>query len=140
MGGGRQRAASADGRPYQAGDWIVTLAPGTDARTVTSEHGVVESVLVTRRQRIAFAASGAYATSWIGVVHPDGSGYRRIARHCSGRDPQWSPDGRRIVFNDPYSLAVIDADGSHLKRIPNTWDAYSAAWSKDGRTIAFLRY
>jgi hypothetical protein len=40
-------------RSYQAGDWIVTLAPGTDGRTVTSEHGVVDSVDVRQRSLTA---------------------------------------------------------------------------------------
>lgn len=120
----------------------IVNADGTGPRVLIEGEGsnFLEPSWSPDGKEIAFPAIGGYNEHWIGVIHPDGSGYRRIARHCSGRDPQWSPDGRRIVFNDPYSLAVIDADGSHLKRIPNTWDASSAAWSKDGRTIAFLRY
>jgi len=33
-----------DGRPFRAGDRILTLAPGHDGQTVTSERGVVEHV------------------------------------------------------------------------------------------------
>jgi conjugative relaxase-like TrwC/TraI family protein len=44
---------SAGLRAYQAGDWIVTLAPGTDGQTVTSERGIVESVDVRPRSLVA---------------------------------------------------------------------------------------
>src|SRR5438270_7380434 len=46
------------GRSYQAGDWIVTLALGTDGRTVTSERGIVESVDVRQRSLVARMADG----------------------------------------------------------------------------------
>ena len=40
-------------RAYQAGDWIVTLAPGADGQTVTSERGIVDSVDVRQRSLMA---------------------------------------------------------------------------------------
>ena len=46
-------ALAAGSRSYQAGDWIVTLAPGTDGQTVTSERGVVDSVDVRQRSLVA---------------------------------------------------------------------------------------
>jgi len=90
--------------------------------------------------QIAFSAIGGYYGSWIGVVRADGTGLRRIARHCSGTHPAWSPDGKRIAFNDNYGILVMDPDGSHLQRIPNTWYASTPVWSPDGTRIAFLRY
>ena len=42
-----------DGNGYRAGDRIVTLAPGTEGQTVTSQRGVVTSVSMERSARSA---------------------------------------------------------------------------------------
>jgi dipeptidyl aminopeptidase/acylaminoacyl peptidase len=59
------------------------------------------------------------------VVHPDGSGLRRIRlRLPSGagaQNPAWSPDSRSIVFSlrsgGHASLYVVNVDGSGLRRL-----------------------
>lgn len=138
---GKQIVFSADSMPKSSVERLeVVNADGSGRRVLMEKdgRGSLEAAWSPDGTEIAFTAGGGYYGSWIGVVRPDGSGYRRIARHCSGRDPHWSPDGRQIVFNDPYSLIVINADGSDMRRIPNTWDGYSSAWSDHG--IAFLRH
>jgi Tol biopolymer transport system component len=75
------------------------------------------------------------------VVNADGAGKRLLAR--KGLDPNWSPDGRRIVFfshrDDNAELYVMNADGSGQRNLTGTTtdDAHSPAWSPDGHTIAF---
>ena len=119
-------------------------------------------------RRIAFARKvpwgprGVGGQSEIFVMNADGSGQRRLTRNLSGDfHPAWSPDGRKIVFENGgssagggnswgwYDVYVVNADGSGQptglttetrplrNRAPR---AALPAWSPDGRMIAFLSW
>jgi Tol biopolymer transport system component len=77
------------------------------------------------------------------VMDADGGNQTRLTSDPSrDRDPQWSPDGTKIVFDsdrtgggDIYSM---NADGSGLVRLTTDPGRDSApAWSPDGTKIAF---
>ena len=61
--------------------------------------------------------------------------------------PDWSPDGRRIVFagTDPagkagYDVYVVGVDGNRRRRLTRTEAKESSPkWSPDGRRIAYMR-
>ena len=91
-------------------------------------------------------------------VDADGGGLRQIGA-CTGAcvvndDPQYSPDGRRIVYTRLMrvrprgSLAlgvwVMNSNGSHPHQItqlssPPSSEDHEPAWSPDGKSIVFMR-
>ena len=64
-----------------------------------------------------------------------------IASTRLDESPQYSPDGKRIVFRSSRSgseeIWVCDADGSNAVQLTSTGEAGSPYWSPDGRHIAF---
>jgi dipeptidyl aminopeptidase/acylaminoacyl peptidase len=113
--------------------------------------------------RIAFSSGRRFGyLSEIFTIHPDGSGLTRIttvSTDCSDLvpdstvDPDWSPDGQKIVYyygRDAYpedceggeaSLHVVNADGSGDVEVvpPDTSQPTSPAWSPDGSKLTFER-
>src|SRR5881628_158085 len=84
--------------------------------------------------------------SEIWVMNADGSGGRQLlATTASPEHPRWSPDGRRIAFDDydpsvgtfrPY---VMNADGSNVHALSSlAGNASSVEWSPDGTQLLFL--
>lgn len=59
-------------------------------------------------------------------------------------NPDWSPDGSRIVFastrDGAYDIYVMNADGSNVKRLTNDGAIdFGPVWSPDGTKIAFVK-
>ena len=86
------------------------------------------------------------------TINPDGSGERRLTTDPDDeRNPDWAPDGRRIVFNDvrqfgtgadiDTEIFIMNADGSGLRQITNLPGAdgsFRPVFSPDGKQIAFI--
>lgn len=98
--------------------------------------------------QVAFAS---YRTEYpqIFIINIDGSGLRQLTDVELGAcQPDWSPDGSRLVFISPCeeneelydtaSLYIINADGSGLEPLPTSGRGdFDPAWSPDGTEIAF---
>jgi Tol biopolymer transport system component len=104
-------------------------------------------------RRIAFESSRSGVGREIWVADPDGANavqvtrsrpdsQGRVSRVGSG-NPNWSPDGRRIVFTGESSdsepeVFIVDADGGRRRQVTN--DPYVDAlptWSHDGHWIYY---
>ena len=76
----------------------------------------------------------------------DGSQPRRVAFSAlDNKAPDWSPDGRRLVFSRETSarygttfLWIVRADGSRARRLLRMRDAVEPTWSPVGNMIAFV--
>jgi Tol biopolymer transport system component len=100
--------------------------------------------------RIAFGANTG-AGFQIYTVRPNGHDLRQITHvNGEGKVPDWSPDGRRIVFEHDQDtadvcadIAIINADGSDLVELlqpsPNICEG-EPSFTPDGTRIVFERF
>lgn len=121
-----------------------TLAPAARA-TAPGKNGRIAFVRYFNEERTLGA---------IFTIRPDGTGLIQVThggRRLVATEPDWSPDGRWIVFDrtvpgEPPGLFKIRANGTHLTRlsppyVPGEWVAdLEGVWSPDGRWIAFTRH
>jgi Tol biopolymer transport system component len=75
-------------------------------------------------------------TSLIWTSNLDGGDLTQIRE---GENPQWSPDGKKIVFSYKADIWIIDADGRNLMQLTNTKDIIEGlpSYSNDGSCIVY---
>jgi len=117
-------------------DIWVTSVSATDSEQETNTRNVSD---------VAWSPTGdwlAYVRDWsddtlegqISLVRPNGDDPHTLVQ---GDSPDWSPDGKQLVYVHKGSIWTMNADGSGAKRlIP---DGRSPAWSRDGEMIVFMR-
>lgn len=98
--------------------------------------------------QIAFA-SNLEGTSQIYIINSDGTNRRKVTNLAEGAcQPDWSPDGMRLVFISPCSgnsdyypnstMYIINVDGKGLLPLLTlSGGDYDPKWSPDGRYIVF---
>lgn len=98
--------------------------------------------------QIAFA-SDRTGLPQIWLMNADGTAQGQITEMVDGAcQPDWSPDGSRLVFISPCafnqerypgaSLFIVNADGTNLTPLPTIPGGdFDPAWSPDGTRIAF---
>jgi dipeptidyl aminopeptidase/acylaminoacyl peptidase len=119
-------------------------------RTLTHDGQSLEPAISPSGQQIAYISGRGYsADEEIGnshqsvyVMNADGSHDRRLTT-TNDYDPVWSPDGRRIAFEqnpvatDDFHVVVVDArTGQVVRSTPTDRDTGAYAWLNAG-TLAF---
>jgi TolB protein len=91
---------------------------------------------------IAYGAREPDVRQQIFVVHPDGTGKRRLTQE--GKQnlfPAWSPDGRKMAFASDRSSSlqiwVMKADGTRPRQLTTEGENSVPAWAPDGKRLAF---
>ncbi len=98
--------------------------------------------------QIAFASTRT-GVPQVYIINSDGTGLRPITNEQDGAcQPDWSPDGMRLVYVSPCkgrqdsyegsSLYIINFDGTGRKALSTTLGGdFEPDWSPDGHRIAF---
>jgi Tol biopolymer transport system component len=82
-------------------------------------------------KRVAFDAIHANGGYEFFVVNADGSGLLKLG---SGKNPDWSPDDKQIVFDHGAQIFVQNLDGQGLVQVGR---GDCPRWSPDGGKLAF---
>ncbi len=114
----------------------------------TSTPTPVPTLMGAGRGELAFA-SDATGRNQIYLVNIDGSNLRKITDMSDGAcQPDWSPDGKKLVFISPCvgnnelypgsALFIIDLASGNLMPLPTVPGGdFDPDWSPDGHRIAF---
>jgi Tol biopolymer transport system component len=105
-------------------------------------------------REIVFASNRARPSSYtdqLYLIRLDGSGLRRLTFGEDAREPSFSPDGTRILYDqnvlqpdNHYSeqsqIAVMTVNGRNVRLLSGdlTGDLEQPTWSPDGRRVAFF--
>jgi Tol biopolymer transport system component len=87
--------------------------------------------------QIAFFVTDSRIRQWVlFVMRADGTDQKRLANgpRSELESPQWSPDGRSLLFVSDRDVAVIRSDGSGFTKLA---EGLRPRWSPDGRRISF---
>jgi Tol biopolymer transport system component len=129
-------------------DIYVKAADGSREQRLTSHpKSELDPAWSPDGRRIAYSGDETdegHQNIW--VMNADGSaktlltpGARTTNQGYAGTEPTWSPDGRRIFYNNYGELWVMNADGSGKLRVLTATEAGSApSWSPDGSRIAYI--
>jgi Tol biopolymer transport system component len=137
--GGRRLAFMSDMDPEELARTVtIAGADGSRPAEVEALNGDIGPIWSPAGGEIAFQAHRTEVSRpWINLVRPDGTGRRWLAR---GRNPTWSPDGRRLAFIDISNrLVTMTRDGKRKRRVSRAGESVvAAAWSPKGDTLAFV--
>jgi Tol biopolymer transport system component len=92
---------------------------------------------------IAYAQEASPDHFQVFTIRPDGSGVKQITHAVSAQNPDWSPDGNRIVFElerkASAGIALMSANGTGVRVLTPTGFQGQPSFSPDGRSIVYER-
>ena len=117
-------------------------------RQVTNDPGVEITPALSPDGKLLAYAAGQPAHTSVYVRQVNGGEAIRLA---SGRAPQWSPDGSKLVYVDSAGIASVPAFGGTPQRLIDrtattqkeagvTTVAMSPAWSHDGTSLVYSAF
>jgi TolB protein len=119
---------------------------GTDLRVLGGGH---DPTLSPDGTLICYTGEAPEGGVTVYVMAWDGSDKRRVVRGASrvgATFPNWSPDGKQLVYSFPageaLELFVVNRDGSGVRQLTQfggTSVCTPAAWSPDGKWISFRK-
>jgi Tol biopolymer transport system component len=134
------RLAFASNRGGEWGIWTVAVSGGP-ARLLLAR--AEDPAVSPDGTRLAFAvrdAAGLMRIAVASVVDPTSMKVLTGANDgaLDHRNPGWSPDGRRICYQDLRDIWVVSAEGGPARMITDHVAAnWQPAWSADGRYVYF---
>jgi TolB protein len=75
----------------------------------------------------------------LGIVGTEGSGFHEPPGADISLAPDWSPDGRQVVYDGEHGLVVQTVDGEVTYQITSDARDSGPVWSPDGSRVAFTR-
>ena len=126
--------------------WRIQASGGVPERFTVAGYDVMSPHISRRGNRLAYVqASGDYNIYKIdisGTTVSKNPATKLISSTRNDVSPQFSPDGRRIVFASDRSgsseIWTCDSDGSNVVQITSlNKEAGTPRWSPDGQQIAF---
>src|SRR2546422_6537024 len=130
--------------------WKISTAGGQPERLTTAERDVYSPTISRQGNRLAYTQSLMDGNIWrIGLHNPKGhddSPLKLISSTQEESGPQYSPDGKRIVFasrrSGSFEIFVCDSDGSNPRQLTNSGGPLTGTprWSPDGRQIVFASW
>ncbi len=130
------------------GLWRAAAAPGAKPhRLPFASDGASAPVISRQGNRLVYIANRTDINIWRVDLGSPGKDpdrpVRLIASTWQDRDPDYSPDGKRITFMSNRSgsceIWVCDRDGTHAAQLTALGGAraFGPKWAPDGRSIAF---
>jgi Tol biopolymer transport system component len=128
------------------GLWRVPVTGGTPQRAAVGGDGAQMPTVSLKGHRLAYSDQSWNENIWripIGPGHKGGKPEKLIYSTLQEEGPQYSPDGKHIVFQSTrtgsFEIWRADADGSHLARLTTFNGPLTGTprWSPDSQRISF---
>ena len=127
------------------GLWRIPVAGGSPQRAAVGDRAQMP-VVSLKEHRLAYADQSWNENIWripIGLDHHAGKPEKLIYSTLQEEGPQYSPDGKYIVFQSTrsgsFEIWRCDTDGSHLAQLTSFNGPLTGTprWSPDSRYISF---
>lgn len=134
--------SASDGSHWITGLYAVPLSGGHPERLPLPQMNVSDPELSRAGDKMVYQRNIINMSIWkLPIQNAGGSPTKFIASTSMDYNPEFSPDGRRIVFNSlrdgREALWSCDADGGNPIRLVSLQLGGSAAWSPDSTRIAY---